>query len=109
MVLFKTENVQQKKNSINVYFSSSNIQYLSDVKYLIDKNFNTCLHLAETTTYQTKQGVKTKYRLYVTTNNDDNMEELFKMLVADNIMTLDRKRNKIIQHLNQGETYEQRL
>lgn len=98
-----------KKDSINVYISSSNVQYLSDIKYLIDKNFNTCLHLAEISTYQTKQGVKTKYRLYITTNNNDNMEKLFRMLIADNIMTLDRKRNKIIQHLNQGETYEQRL
>ena len=37
------------------------------------------------------------------------MEEFFRMLAADNIMTLDRKRNKILQHVNQGETYGQRL
>jgi len=97
-----------KKDTIDIYFSSSDIQYLSDIKYLVDKNFNTCLHLSETTTYKTKQGIKTKYRLYIT-NNVGNMEEFFRMLAADNIMTLDRKRNKILQHVNQGETYGQRL
>ena len=96
-----------KKDTIDIYFSSSDVQYLSDVKYLIDKNFNTCLHLSETTTYKTKQGIKTKYRLYIASTS--NIEELFKMLAADNIMTLDRKRNKIIQHINQGELNEQRL
>jgi len=97
-----------KKDTIDIYFSSSDIQYLSDIKYLVDKNFNTCLHLSETTTYKTKQGIKTKYRLYIT-NNVGNMEEFFRMLAADNIMTLDRKRNKVIQHINQGELNEQRL
>lgn len=99
---------KRKRDTINIIFSSSDVQYLSNIKYLIDKNFNTCLHLSETKTYETKKGTRTKYRLYIT-NNVNNMEELFRMLAADNIMTLDRKRNKVIQHINQGEPNEQRL
>tara|TARA_R110001583_G_scaffold92385_1_gene234923 strand:+ start:40 stop:834 length:795 start_codon:yes stop_codon:yes gene_type:complete len=83
--------------SINLSIKSSTIQYLSDIKYMIDKNFNTCLTLSEHSTYETKQGIKTKYNLFL---NKTHME-IFKLLVKDNIMTLDRKKNKIQEYLNQ--------
>jgi len=83
--------------SINLSIRSSTIQYLSDIKYMIDKNFNTCLTLSEHSTYETKQGIKTKYNLFL---NKKHIE-IFKLLVKDNIMTLDRKKNKIQKYLNQ--------
>lgn len=89
------------EGNINKYISisikSSTVQYLSDIKYLVDKNFNTCLSLIEACTYQTKKGIKTKYDLFL---NKSHME-IFKLLVKDNIMTLDRKKNKILEYLNQ--------
>ncbi len=91
--------IREKKNYLNIILSikSSTVQYLSDIKYLIDTNFNTCLTLREHSTYKTKKGIKTKYDLFL---NQSHME-IFKLLVKDNIMTLDRKKNKIIKYLNQ--------
>tara|TARA_Y100000389_G_C17307254_1_gene436060 strand:+ start:62 stop:862 length:801 start_codon:yes stop_codon:yes gene_type:complete len=91
--------LQERKNSLSIILSikSSTVQYLSDIKYLIDTNFNTCLTLREHSTYKTKKGIKTKYDLFL---NKSHME-IFKMLIKDNIMTLDRKKNKIIKYLSQ--------
>ncbi len=83
--------------SMTISIKSSTVQYLSDIKYLIDKNFNTCLTLSEQSTYKTEQGIKTKYNIFFNSSHI----EIFKLLVKDNIMTLDRKKDKILQYLNQ--------
>ena len=87
-----------KKDSIHLELSSSNAEYLSLIKYLIEKYFNTLLPLRQTATYETKKGTRNKFRLHIS-----NVEELYTLLVEDNIMTLDRKKDKILYYLNQGD------
>lgn len=84
------------RTSMNI--KSSNIQYLSDVKYLLDKHFQTCVNLYEHSTYQTKKGIRTKYVIMIPSSI---RKELFNLMIEPNVMTLDRKKNKIIEYLNQ--------
>jgi len=90
-----------KKQFMYMALLSSNAEYLSLVKYLIDKHFNTILPLKQIATYQTKKGTKHKFRLHI-----DKIPDLYHMLIKDNIMTLDRKKNKIVNYLNQGDVNE---
>ena len=90
-------NRKYKSFTMNIAIKSSTIQYLSDIKYLVDKNFDTCLTIRELGTYETKEGTKTKYNVYLNKSNID----IFKLLVKNNIMTLDRKKNRILEYLNQ--------
>jgi hypothetical protein len=83
---------------ISMNVKSSNIQYLSDIKYLLDKHFQTCVPIYEHSTYQTKQGIKTKYLIMIPASI---RKELFTLMIEPNVMTLDRKKNKIIEYLNQ--------
>lgn len=87
-----------KKDYLIIEMSSSDAEYLSLIKFLIDKHFNTCLELAEKSIYKTEKGIKTKYKLYI-----KKVDELFNMLVVNDIMTLDRKKNEILKYTNQGQ------
>jgi|GEM_PF-2289653 len=81
---------------IDMKLLSSNAQHLSDVKYIIEKIFKIYIPLSERFTYQTAEGEKTAYhlRFHGARSSTENFP-LFKSLVKDNIMCLDRKKNKI--------------
>ena len=89
--------VRGKKNScIEATLSSNDPQYLSDVQYLISKKLGILSSFCEIDTYQTKEGIKTMYRLYI--NGSINIPQninFFQRLVKDNVMTLDRKKQKV--------------
>lgn len=82
---------------IDLRMKSSNVEYLSTIKYLFDKHFGVCCSLTEHSTYKTKKGIKTKYDLFF----PSRIKEFFHLLVEPNVMTLDRKKNKIVEYLNQ--------
>ena len=86
-----------KKNNGKAIISieSSDAEYLSKLKYLLDRLFNICGSLSEVRIYKTKDGIKCKYRLTVYHNR-----EFYSLLTAPNIMTLDRKKNKLLEVLN---------
>lgn len=92
------EKRKRTKDYLRLCIDSSNAEYLSLIKYLIDKQFNTCINISEVRIYKTKKGLKAKYKMYL-----PNIDELHKMLAVNNIMTLDRKRNKILYYINQGQ------
>ena len=52
-------------------------------------------------TEQTEEGIKTKYKLciYGSQKNPNNID-FFKSLVKDNVMTLDRKKQKVQEFVN---------
>ena len=76
------------------------MQYLSDIRYLADNKLGFISTLREGNTYKTEQGIKTKYRLYIlcSSRNPDNLG-FFQSLVKDNVMTLDRKKQKVQEFL----------
>jgi len=86
----------KKSKTITIHIKSSNVQYLSDLKYLLNKFFSAHTNIMEKSIYETKSGIKTKYDLYIGKNI-----ELNNLLVKPNIMTLDRKKNKIVEFINQ--------
>ena len=75
---------------------SSDVQYLSDVSFLLEKKLAVISTLREHSTYMTKEGIKTKYELFIycSQKNPGNLD-LFQSLIKDNVMTLDRKKNPI--------------
>lgn len=88
---------KKRDHSLRISIKSSNVDYLSNLKYLLDKHFNLCTVLKEVCKYKTKNGFKHKYEIYI----DSKQYELFKLLTRDNVMTLDRKKNKIVEYLSQ--------
>ena len=83
---------------------SSDVQYLADIKYLGEEKLGLVLKLSESATYKTKQGIKTKYRLnmYCSQKSPDNLP-FFQNLLEDNVMTLDRKKQKVQEFVGQFE------
>jgi len=93
----------EKTICIDCQFASSDPQYLSDIKYLAEKKLGMILKIVEGRTYETQKGIKTKYRLciYGSQKNPNNID-FFKSLVKDNVMTLDRKKQKVQEFLGQA-------
>jgi hypothetical protein len=87
----------KKSKRIRISIKSSTIEYLCNLKYLLEKLFDLNTNLVEKQSYQTLNGLKTKYDLYINTQDS----EIYNLLVAPNIMTLDRKKNKILEFVNQ--------
>jgi hypothetical protein len=88
---------------IETTLSSSDVQYLSDLKYLGENKLGLIFNLRESTTYKTKEGKKTKYtlHLYGSRRNPNNID-FFKSLVKNNVMTLDRKKQRVQEFLGAG-------
>jgi len=93
----------EKTICIDCQFASSDPQYLSDIKYLAEKKLGIIFKIAEGRTYETQKGIKTKYQLYIfgSQKNPNNID-FFKSLVKDNVMTLDRKKQKVQEFLGQA-------
>ena len=81
---------------------SSDAQYLSDVKYLTETKLGLVTNMREMQTYQTQKGIKTKYELRISCSrqNPQNLG-FFQSLVKEGVMTLDRKKQKVQEFINQ--------
>jgi len=93
--------------SIEIEIKSSDVQYLSDIKYLVEEKLGLVWNLHESATYETKKGIKTMYmlKLYCSRTNPDNLP-FFQNLLEDNVMTLDRKKQKVQEFVGQFEENE---
>ena len=87
--------------SIKATLCSSDVQYLSDVKYLAEKKLGIIFQIAEATTYMTQKGERTKYQLYTFGGRKHPMHQgFFQSLVRDGVMTLDRKKQRVQRFVN---------
>ena len=87
--------------SIRAILCSSDIQYLSDIKYLAEKKLGIIFKIAEATTYMTQKGERTSYQLYMDGGRKHPMHQgFFQGLVRDGVMTLDRKKQKVQRFVN---------
>ena len=89
-----------KKETLQLTIASSDCDYLSKIKFLVDKHFNVDSALKEKCTYETKEGTKTKYVFYLKTLEKGTIE-LLNLMSKENLMTIPRKRDKIVRYLNQ--------
>jgi len=91
----------KKTKSLTMEITSSDVQYLSDIKYLAEDKLGLIFALRERSTYETQKEIKTGYRLnlYCSQKNPDNLP-FFQNLAKDNVMTLDRKKQKIQEFMN---------
>jgi len=92
----------KKTNSIRSQIKSSDAQYLSDIKYIANDKLGVISIFREKEIYKTRKGIKTKYDLgfYGSQKNLNNLS-FFKSLVKDGVMTLDRKKQKVQEFVNQ--------
>ena len=87
--------------SIRAILCSSDIQYLSDIKYLAEKKLGIIFKIAEATTYMTQKGERTSYQLYMDGGRKHPMHQgFFQSLVRDGVMTLDRKKQRVQRFVN---------
>jgi hypothetical protein len=86
-----------KRIEIGLY--SNDFQYLSNVQNLV-KKLEITSSLLKQRTYKTQKGIRTMYALnfFCSRRNPENLP-LFKNLIKDNVMTLDRKKQKVQEFL----------
>ena len=89
----------RNNKSIEIGLYSNDSQYLSNVQNLVNK-LGVISRLVEHKTYQTQEGIRTMYALYFlcSRRNPENLP-FFKNLIKDNVMTLDRKKQKVQEFL----------
>ena len=85
-----------ESSRICLRINSSDVQYLSDIKYILEKKLAMTSTLSEHSIYKTQEGMKTRYALciYCSQKNPENLPVL-KNLIKDNVMTLDRKKQRV--------------
>jgi hypothetical protein len=94
--------IKLKNNyALNLSFSSSDSEYLSLVKYLIEKTFKLekNIQMREGKTYKTKKGESTEYTLYLYTNSKSELNYMINKFSEDNVMTMDRKKQNVLNYL----------
>ena len=86
---------------LNLSFSSSDSEYLSLVKYLIEKTFKLekNIQMREGKTYKTEKGQSTEYSLYLYTNSKSELNYMINKFSEDNVMTMDRKKQNVLNYL----------
>jgi|10_taG_2_1085330.scaffolds.fasta_scaffold52428_3 hypothetical protein len=86
----------KKNSSIATVINSSDTQYLANIQSLSENKLGITSTLFVRTVYKTQKGIKTKYgiRINGSLRNSNNLG-FFKNLVKDNVMTLDRKKQKV--------------
>ena len=91
--------VRGKKNSnITTVINSSDKQYLANIQLLSENKLGITSTLFVRTIYKTQQGIKTKYGVRISGSlRHSNNLDFFQSLVKDNVMTLDRKKQKVQQ------------
>jgi len=83
--------------SITLSLYSSNAEYLAQVKELMENKFNVHFHMVQSATYETKAGTRHRFNIYIGSKKENF--DLYKLLVSNNVMTLERKREKILYFL----------
>ena len=91
--------IDEIENNLNKILDELSI---SDVKYIVEDKYKINIPLTPFTTYRTKNGEKTMYyiRFFGSRRNPENLP-VFKNLIKDNVMTLDRKKQKVQEFLEQ--------
>ena len=94
--------VGKKAISIRAHVTSSEVQYLSDLRNITEKKLGTLFNLSEVGRYKTKKGIKTKYMMYIDDSQimQKNLD-FFQSLLEEGVMTLDRKKQKVQEFVNQ--------
>ena len=93
----------KKTKHLTTIIRSSDVQYLVDIKYLVEDKLGFMSYLSEGGTYKTRQGIKTKYGLSINCSLTGEAKinlGFFQSLVKDGVMTLDRKKQKVQEFLN---------
>lgn len=98
-------NTQELKNGkgIQLGIASSDPEYLSLIKYLLEVKLNIKeTNFYEKDSYESESGEKTMYELnmYLNSNNENEISDLLKEFIKDDVMTLDRKKQKILDFFN---------
>ena len=93
----------KRVTSIRARIASSDVQYLSDIKYLAEKKLGIIFKIAEGRTYETQKGIKTKYQIYIDGGQKHpTNRRFFQSLLKDGVMTLDRKKQRVQEFLGQA-------
>lgn len=96
-------NLIKNKNdySLNLTIGSSDSEYLSLIKYIIEQKFNIKenIPLNENRVYMTEEGEKTEYILRLYVKSKSPLNYLIKKFSEDNVMTLDRKKQIVNDYL----------
>ena len=87
--------------NITADIKSSDVQYLSDLRNMTENKLGVLYTLSEKATYETQNGIRTKYGLSVccSRRNPNNLG-FFQRLMEKGVMTLDRKKQKVLEYLN---------
>ena len=95
--------------SISITIVSNNTQYLANLVSIAASKLNVHSKFRKTKTYQTKKGTKTMYALYIlcSRKNRKNLDFL-KSLLKYNVMTLDRKKEKIQEFVTWVDTQKEK-
>ena len=95
--------------SISITIVSNNTQYLANLVSIAASKLNVHSKFRKTKTYQTKKGTKTMYALYIlcSRRNPKNLDFL-KSLLKYNVMTLDRKKEKIQEFVTWIDTQKEK-
>ena len=92
----------KKTKNVVLRIKSSDPQYLSDLRHLTKDKLGVISTFREEMTYETQEGTKTKYELYIhcSRKNSHNLD-FVQSLVQQGVMTLDRKKQRIQEFINQ--------
>ena len=92
----------RKTKNLMVRIKSSDPQYLSDLRSLSGNKLKLITSFQERQIYETQEGTKTKYELFIhcSRRNSNNLD-FVQSLVEKGIMTLDRKKQRIQEFVNQ--------
>jgi hypothetical protein len=92
---------KRKNKIIEMSLHSSDAQYLSDVQNLAHTKLGLIFNMQERSIYKTKKGMRTKYVLrgYCSRKKPNNLG-FFQSLVKEGVMTLDRKKQRVQEYLN---------
>jgi len=98
-------NILELKNGkgIQPSIASSDAEYLSLIKYLLEVKLNIKeTFFYEKNSYESENGEKTMYGLhmYLNSKDDNTVSNLLKEFIKDGVMTLDRKKQKILNFFN---------
>ena len=86
---------------LDIRIASSDMPYLSDIKYIMENKLGLRATLREKGTYETKKGIKTKYALTIgCSQKNPNTMTFVQSLAKDGVMTLDRKKQKVQGFIN---------
>ena len=86
---------------LDIRIASSDMPYLSDIKYIMENKLGLRATLREKGTDETKKGIKTKYALTIgCSQKNPNTMTFVQSLAKDGVMTLDRKKQKVQGFIN---------